>query len=374
MSGAVRAGAGRWILAAVLSGWLLASAAGAAAQSALCEAARTVSGAPTDLPRRPVATYSIVARDPETGELGVAVQSHWFSVGPIVPWAEAGVGAVATQSLVDPSYGPLGLELMRVGKPAPEALEALIAADEHPEVRQVAMIDAEGRVAAHTGEKAIIAAGHQTGENYSVQANLMEKTTVWPAMARAYEAAEGDLAERMMAALEAAQAEGGDIRGRQSAALLVVSGEPTGRPWVDRIFDLRIEDHPEPIVELRRLLTLARAYRDMNAGDEAMTENDVPAAVQHYNAAAERVPENAEMVYWAAVTLAGVGRVDEALPRFEKAFAADPRWAVLTPRLPVSELLPNDPALLRRILGVTGGEPGMAEWRRLAEEGEMPPP
>jgi uncharacterized Ntn-hydrolase superfamily protein len=254
---------------------------------------------------RPVATYSIVARDPATGELGVAVQSHWFSVGPIVPWAEAGVGAVATQSFVDPAYGPLGLALMRAGKPAPEALEALIAADEHPDVRQVAMIDTAGRVAAHTGENAIIAAGHQTGANYSVQANLMEKPSVWPAMARAFEAAEGDLAERMLVALEAAEAEGGDIRGRQSAALLVVSGTPTGKDWVDRTYDLRIEDHARPLEELRRLLTLARAYRDMNAGDEAMTVNDVAAAVRHYNAAAERVPESAEMVYWAAVTLAG---------------------------------------------------------------------
>ncbi|CAN5189025.1 hypothetical protein BH18GEM1_BH18GEM1_19630 [soil metagenome] len=318
------------------------------------------------LPSRPVATYSIVARDPATGELGVAVQSHWFSVGPIVPWAEAGVGAVATQSFVDPSYGPLGLALLRAGRSAPEALEGLLAADPHPEVRQVAMIDAEGRVAAHTGGKAIIAAGHETGENYSVQANLMEKPTVWPAMARAFEAAEGDLAERMLLALEAAQAEGGDIRGRQSAALLVVSGEPTGKPWVDRIFDLRVEDHPTPLEELRRLLTLSRAYREMNAGDEAMAENDIEAAVGHYDAAMERVPDNAEMAYWTAVTLAGVDRVDEALPLFERAFAADPRWAVLTARLPAAGLLPDDPALLERILGVPGGEPGRAEWRRLA--------
>jgi uncharacterized Ntn-hydrolase superfamily protein len=325
-------------------------------------------------PRRPVATYSIVARDPATGELGVAVQSHWFSVGPIVPWAEAGVGAVATQSLVDPAYGPLGLDLMRAGKPAPEALEALLAADDHPEVRQVAMIDAAGGVTAHTGEKAIIAAGHQTGENYSVQANLMEKTSVWPAMARAFESADGDLAARMLAALEAAQAEGGDIRGKQSAALLVVSGESTARPWVDRIFDLRIEDHPEPLLELRRLLTLARAYRDMNAGDEAMTVGDVPAAVRHYNAAAERMAESVEMVYWAAISLAGVDRVDEALPRFERAFAADPRWAVLTARLPASGLLPDDPALLGRLLSIPGGEPGMAEWRRLAAEGRVTGP
>jgi uncharacterized Ntn-hydrolase superfamily protein len=217
-------------------------------------------------------------------------------------------------------------------------------------------------------------AGHQTGENYSVQANLMEKTSVWPAMARAFESADGDLAARMLAALEAAQAEGGDIRGKQSAALLVVSGESTGRPWVDRIFDLRIEDHSEPLVELRRLLTLARAYRDMNAGDEAMTVGDVPAAVRHYNAAAERVAESVEMVYWAAVSLAGVDRVDEALPRFERAFAADPRWAVLTARLPASGLLPDDPPLLGRILSIPGGEPGMAEWRRLAAEGKMAGP
>lgn len=325
-----------------------------------------------DATRRPVATYSIVARNEATGELGVAVQSHWFSVGPIVPWAEAGVGAVATQSLVDPSYGPLGLALMRAGRAAPDALAGLLAADAHADVRQVAMIDAEGRVAAHTGENAILAAGHATGEGYSVQANLMEHPTVWPAMARAFESAQGDLADRMLAALEAAQAAGGDIRGLQSAALLVVAGESTGRPWVDRIFDLRIEDHPEPLAELRRLLTLARAYRDMNAGDEAMTVNDIASAVERYDAAMERVPDNVEMVYWTAITLAGAGRVDEALPLFEQAFAADPRWAVLTPRLPVSGLLPAE--VLPRVVAVPGGEPGMAEWRRLAEEGRIAGP
>jgi len=326
------------------------------------------------LARRPVATYSIVARDPATGELGVAVQSHWFSVGPIVPWAEAGVGAVATQSFVDPSYGPLGLELMKAGRSATAALAGLVAADEHPQVRQVAMIDADGDVAAHTGESAIIAAGHHVGENYSVQANLMEHATVWPAMAEAFESAEGDLAARMMATLEAAQAEGGDIRGRQSAALLVVSGEPTGQPWVDRVFDLRVEDHPRPLEELARLLHLARAYREMNAGDEAMTENDVAGAVEHYNAASEMVPDNAEMVYWAGVTLAGEGRLEEALPRFERAFAADRRWAVLTPRLPAAGLLPDDPELLEAILSVEGGDPGLEEWRRLAGEGEVTAP
>lgn len=324
--------------------------------------------------RRPVATYSIVARDPATGELGVAVQSHWFSVGPIVPFAEAGVGAVATQSFVDPSYGSLGLELMKAGRSATDALAGLLVADEHPEVRQVAMIDADGNVAAHTGESAIIAAGHHVGENYSVQANLMESATVWPAMAEAFETAEGDLAARMMAALQAAQAEGGDIRGRQSAALIVVSGEPTGLPWVDRIFDLRIEDHPRPLEELARVLHLARAYREMNAGDEAMTQSDIASAVEHYNAASAMVPESAEMVYWAAVTLASEGRVEEAMPRFERAFAADSRWAVLTARLPAAGLLPDDPELLGAILSADGGEPGREEWHRLAGMGVVKGP
>lgn len=323
---------------------------------------------------RPVATYSIVARDPATGELGVAVQSHWFSVGPIVAWAEAGVGAVATQSFVEPSYGALGLELMRTGRTAGQALAGLLAADPFPDVRQVAMVDATGDVAAHTGRDAIIAAGHLVGENFSVQANLMEHATVWPAMADAFRDAEGDLAARMMAALEAAQAAGGDIRGRQSAALLVVSGEATGRPWVDRVFDLRVEDHPAPLEELSRLLHLARAYRQMNAGDEAMTEGDVAAAVEHYDAASEMVPGSAEMVYWAGVTLAAEGRLEEARPRFERAFAADPRWAVLTARLPAAGLLPDEAALLEDILAIPGGEPGRAEWRRLAAQGLVTPP
>src|SRR5438128_9601738 len=224
----------------------------------------TLLPATAQIPRRPVHTYSIVARDPATGELGVAVQSHWFSVGSIVSWAEAGVGAVATQSFVDPSYGKTGLDLMRAGRSAPDVLRDLLAADEAREVRQVAMIDAHGRVAAHTGSRNIAEAGHFAGANFSVQANMMLNGQVWPAMAKAFERARGDLAERMMTALEAAQAAGGDIRGKQSAALIVASGKSTGRPWVDRLFDLRVDDHPEPLKELRRLLTLQRAYNHMN--------------------------------------------------------------------------------------------------------------
>lgn len=210
-------------------------------------------------PARPVATYSIVARDPQTGDMGVAVQSHWFSVGSVVSWAEAGVGAVATQSFVDPAYGPLGLELMRAGKSAPEALAALLAADDQREVRQVGMVDATGGLATHTGTKCIPAAGSRIGSDFVVQANLMDRETVWPAMARAFESTRGDLADRLLAALDAAETEGGDIRGRQSAALLVVKGQASGAPWADRIFDLRVEDHLEPLQELRRLVLVHRA-------------------------------------------------------------------------------------------------------------------
>jgi uncharacterized Ntn-hydrolase superfamily protein len=301
---------------------------------------------------QPVSTYSIVARDAATGELGVAVQSHWFSVGPIVPWAEAGVGAVATQSFVEVSYGPLGLELMRLGKPAPDALKSLLAGDKDEAVRQVAMVDAEGRVAAHTGVKCVFAAGHATGAGWSVQANLMEKPTVWPAMAKAFEGAKGDLAERMLAALEAAEKEGGDIRGRQSAAILVVAGKPSGKAWVDRRFDLRVEDHPQPLVELRRLVQLQRAYLKLNEGDEWTTKKDMEKAMQAYREAATLVPDaatNGEAAFWTGVTLVSNGREKDALPFLARAFAQDKRWAELVARLPASGLLPDDKALVERL-------------------------
>lgn len=299
---------------------------------------------------RPVHTYSIVARDPATGELGVAVQSHWFSVGSIVPWAEAGVGAVATQSFVDPSYGKLGLDLMRAGRSAADALKALLAGDEGREMRQVGMIDAKGSVAAHTGARNIKAAGHYIGKDYAVQANLMLNEQVWPAMARAFETTRGDLAERMLAALEAAQRVGGDIRGQQSAALIVVTGKPTGRPWADRIFDLRVDDSAEPLKELRRLVTLQRAYNHMNAGDLAVEKKDNEGALREYGAAEKLVPDNLEMVYWHAVALINMKRTDEALPLFRRVFKADRNWATLTPRLAAAGLIPDDAKLIERIL------------------------
>ena len=303
-------------------------------------------------PVRPVHTYSIVARDPNTGELGVAVQSHWFSVGPIVAWAEAGVGAVATQSFVDPSYGKNGLDLMRGGKSAPDTLKELLAKDEGREVRQVAMIDAQGRVDAWTGKNDIQAAGHIVGTNFSVQANLMLNDKVWPAMAQAFQNTKGDLAERMLAALDAAQAAGGDIRGRQSAALIVVTGKPTGQAWKDRTFDLRVDDSPEPLRELRRLVKLQRAYNHMNAGDLAVEKKDNEGALREYSAAEKLVPNNAEMIYWHAVALVNMGRVDDSLPLFRKVFAMDRNWLTLTPRLPKSGLLPDDPKIIDRIVAV----------------------
>ena len=303
--------------------------------------------------RRPVATYSIVARDSATGQLGVAVQSHWFSVGPIVVWAEAGVGAVATQSFIDPAYGPLGLEMMKAGKSAPDALAGLLRSDSDREVRQVAMIDAQGRVDAHTGANAIQTAGHIVGQQFSVQANLMENDTVWGAMKATYENAEGDLAERLLQALEAAEAEGGDIRGKQSAAILVVSGEPTGQPWVDRLFDLRVEDHPDPVVELRRLVRMQRAYQKLNEGDGWVTAKDFPKALEAYSEAMNIVPDeavNGEAAFWVGITLLDAGSVQEALPYLKRAYAQDVRWAKLVPRLPAAGLLNADEALIEQIV------------------------
>ncbi len=303
--------------------------------------------------QRRVHTYSIVARDPETGEMGVAVQSHWFSVGSLVTWGEAGVGVVATQSLIDVSYGPLGLALMKAGRSAPQALAALKVADPHPEIRQVAMIDAKGSVAAHTGEKCIPDAGHIAGENFSVQANLMLNRKVWPAMAEAYRNTQGDLADRMLAALEAAQSVGGDIRGKQSAAILIVKGESTGQPWADTVMELRIEDHPAPVQELKRLVRVHRAYQHMNRGDLAIEQGDVEAALREYSAAEALFPGNVEMKFWHAVSLVNAGRVEDSLPLFKEIFAADRNWAILLPRLPQVDLLDADAETLERILAAT---------------------
>lgn len=312
------------------------------------------SGSPSPAyPRFPLAhTFSIVARDPETGEMGAAVQSHWFSTGSLVIWAEAGVGAVATQAMVDPSYGPLGLELMFTGISAPTALTNLLAQDARKEIRQVAMVDARGRVGAHTGSQCIAEAGHVTGDGFSVQANMMLNNTVWHAMAEAFRASTGRLADRMILALQAAQEAGGDIRGQQSAAMIVVKAQSSSKPWNDTLIDLRVEDHPHPIEELQRLLTVQDAYEWMNRGDEFMARNEVDKALSAYQKANSMAPHLIELPFWNAVTLADMDRVEEALPLFEQVFNADPNWAELLKRLPPAGLLKDDPIMLARILSV----------------------
>ena len=305
-----------------------------------------------DPPLRPVATYSIVARDAETGQLGVAVQSHWFSVGRVVSWAEPGVGAVATQSLAEITYGPLGLEMMRAGLTSDEALRGLLAADDFANVRQVAMVDADGTVAVHTGEKSIQSYCDATGDGFSVQANLMENDTVCAAMKQAYEASDGDLGERLMVALEAAQAAGGDIRGKQSAALLVVEGDATLPAWAGRVFDLRIEDHPTPIKEMRRIFTVARGYNKMNEGDVHIMSGDMAAAKAAYGEAERLMPDNHEAMFWHAAALTNAGQLDDALPLFEKAFALWPAWRETVPRIVEAGLLPADETTTTRILAV----------------------
>ncbi len=307
----------------------------------------------TPIPRRPVATYSIVARDPKTGEIGVAVQSHWFSVGSIVTWAEAGVGAVATQSFAEPAYGPRGLALMKSGIGSKAALAALVSADSGEGVRQVAFVNSKGEVAAHTGSKCIESAGHRVGNGYSVQANMMANDRVVPAMARGFKQARGKLPERLLAALKAAQRAGGDVRGKQSAAILVVKGRSSGKVWDDRVVELRIEDHAEPIVELERLLILHRAYEHMNDGDVAVEKKNMAAALRHYRAASRLAPNNIEMVYWHAVTLATNGKVKQSLPLFRRAFAANASWIKLTERLHKPGIIPNTAkgkALVKRII------------------------
>jgi len=306
----------------------------------------------TSRPARPVHTYSIVAHDKETGELGVAVQTHYFGVGSRVVWAAPGIGAVATQSFTEPAYGPNGLDLMRAGKTAAEALTTLVKADANADVRQVGMVDGRGGVANHTGRNSIAEYCDIAGDAYTVQANLMWKPGVCDAMSAAYENAQGDLAERLMLALEAAQAAGGDIRGKQSAALLVVSGDASQPSWGGRIFDLRVEDDPEPLAELRRLLTIARAYRLMDEGDDFMAEMDLENAKAAYGRASALVPDNHELIFWHALTLAAAGQVDESLPLFGRAFEMWPRWRVLVQRMPAAGLLPDDPELMRKIIAL----------------------
>lgn len=313
-----------------------------------------VSFAQKTINNQPLAhTFSIVAMDEKTGDVGVAVQSHWFSVGSIVTWAEAGVGAVATQSLVNASFGPRGLDLLKQGKSPKEALKILLDSDEGREFRQVAIVDVQGRVAVHTGKDCIADAGHVLGENYSVQANMMLNKKVWPAMSMAFEQNENlPLAERMMATMQAAQDVGGDIRGQQSAAILVVKGKSSGKVWEDRKIDLRVEDHPQAVAEMARVLKVFRAYEHMNNGDLAIEHQEMDKALEEYGAAQKMFPDNLEMKYWTAVSLANINKLDEALPLFKEVFSNDENWRTLTSRIAKNGMLTVDEKTLKIIMDV----------------------
>jgi uncharacterized Ntn-hydrolase superfamily protein len=292
-------------------------------------------------------TYSIVAHDPDSGQLGVAVQSHWFSVGPIVPWAAPGVGAVATQANVEVSYGPRALELLASGTSAPDALAQLLAEDPSAASRQVAVIDARGQAAAHTGTNCIPFAGHVVGRGVSCQANIMVSDRVWPAMLRTFEAAPGTLAERLLDALDAAQAAGGDARGQQSAALLVVG--PDGEPWETTV-SLRVEDHPDPLAELRRLLGIHEAYRLAGEADELVGQGRHDEAAGLYRQASALVPDNHELRLWAGLGAAQSGDLPLAVAEVRAAIAAHPPWRELLARLP-ADVAPSASAVLAALDG-----------------------
>ena len=293
-------------------------------------------------------TYSIVARDPDTGELGVAVQSHWFSVGSIVTWARPGVGAVATQANADPGYGPQLLDLLAAGVHAEQALATLVANDPAGHTRQVAVVDGAGHVAAHTGPSCMAYAGHITGAGVSCQANIMATERVWPAMLEAYGAAGaagGSLTNRLLTALDAAEREGGDLRGRQSAAILVVA--PDAEPW-EAAVSLRVEDHPEPLAELRRLVALHDAYALAGQADELAGAGRHDDAGRLYVAASERAPGNHELMFWAGLGTAQAGDLDAGTAQVRAAIQLQPGWRELLHRLP-PDVAPAAAAVLARL-------------------------
>jgi len=290
-------------------------------------------------------TYSIVARDSATGDLGVAVQSHWFAVGPIVPWARAGVGAVATQSVAEPAYGPRLLGRLADGEHPQEALSAELAADPQARYRQVAVVDAEGRAAVHTGDGCIAFAGDERGDGFSAQANMMAAPEVWPAMAAAFDAAAGPLARRLLAALHAAEAHGGDVRGRQSAALLVVPAE--GDAWKTSV-DLRVDDDPEPLAALDRLLDLHDAYDLATLGDDLTGEGRHDEAGDAYTRASALAPDNHELLFWAGLGAAQAGDMPLALERVKRAIELRPAWADLLGRLQ-PDIAPSAAAVLEAL-------------------------
>jgi len=298
----------------------------------------------------PVATYSIVARDAETGYLGVAVQSHYFSVGSVSPHAEAGVAAVTIQSFAKPSYGTEGLRLIREGASAHEALATLRGRDEHSEYRQSAMVDTQGRVAVYTGERCIPEAGHHSGDGYACLGNMLLEGDIWDQMGDAFAGAKGDLIDRLIVALEAAQSAGGDLRGRRSAAVIIVAAEASGDPAVEVLFNLRVEDHDQPLQELKRLVTLKKAFHHNSRGDHHLRNGDVNAALREFSMAVAMAPAHEELVFWQAVAMAVAGFQKEAEPLFRELFGSSSNWRLLAERVAKSRYLPEGAHALDEIL------------------------
>lgn len=285
-------------------------------------------------------TYSIVAMDEKTGEMGIGVQSHWFSVGTIVSWAKSGVGVVATQSFVNPAYGPEGIKLMESGVSAKNTLSRLISEDKSRDYRQVAMLDINGSISAFTGEKCIISSGQYIGKNFSVQANMMLNDNVIPAMKNAFLLNSNlPIAERIIKVFEAAEKSGGDIRGKQSASILVVGPEKVKNEWEDKKIDLRVDDSENPIKEIKRLLNVNKAYQHMNKGDIAIEKGDMEMALIEYERAEMLFPNNLEMKFWKAVALLNNSRIKQAKKIFNYVIEKDGNWEILLLRLPASNLV-----------------------------------
>lgn len=302
----------------------------------------------------PISTYSIIAIDSESNEMGVAVQSHWFCVGPDVIWCEAGVGVVATQALVDISYGPEGLVLMGKGMSAQQALVERIKQDEGRDVRQVAYLDVHGNVAAYTGKQCIPKAGHKTGDLYSVQANIMSTERVWKEMARSFEKSKGPLAERLLQALEAGQAVGGDLRGKQSAAIKIVRIKPEGPSYQNVILDLRVDDHPEPLHELRRLVTIDRAYKLFYQGEEALESGNTARAEKLFTESVKLSPGNKELLFWQGLSYFNAGQKAKATQYFKKVLPGDSRWLELIKNLREVEMITIDENEISDLEKLTG--------------------
>ena len=295
-------------------------------------------------------TYSIVARDQKTGQLGVAVQSHYFSVGPVVPWARAGVGAVATQSMVEVSYGPIGLDMMAGGKSAKETLESLLKTDAKADTRQVGMVDSKGVVATHTGSRCIDFAGHSVGEGFSCQANLMRNDTIWGAMERAYlNNSDLEFSERLVSTLEAAEEAGGDVRGKQSAAILIVSPNLYPNPWMGRLLELRVEDSSRPLEELKRLVKLKRGYEWAEKGDDLLSSGKIKESSEAYARALEYAPGNEEILYWKGITMLASSLQEEGRRILVEIFKKNKSWVQVTRSLIDKGYVTNNEALQKLI-------------------------